>query len=380
MANTRVLDLGWREDSPTTHVKQAYRSKLEINYPLAHKAHFNDRRKLDGLSLDEWQVYEPDKNFHACAASAVASAIWACADRNGVGQFQPSVRFIYYIGRYLQNRETINEGVSIYSCLRACHAMGFCDEDAWKTLGKDVNEQPTLEAYNAAKQNGITTFEYCYREPDVDFAAAPETAPDAPAQRNLDVLKAELIGGSPVIFGMLVDQAYLNGTTTRGVVQPPQRDRVVDRHCTLLVGYEDDASGNGDGYFIVRDSLGRARGENGYVKLAYAYLADTSLTNDFWVVRSLGRDAGEGSPATVADDSLSGKRLQYINDAGKFRVAVMNAYRGYKAAQAKQSQALAGAASPPIVDQISRSTGSKQVSDSGAGGSLPPTASPGSAT
>ncbi len=48
-------------------------------------------------------------------------------------------------------------------------------------------------------------------------------------------------------------------------------------HGLLIVGYVDNASSPGGGYFIVRNSLGEAWGNRGYGKLPYAYVACFAL-------------------------------------------------------------------------------------------------------
>src|SRR5215468_5442309 len=83
-------------------------------------------------------LYDRSRIFHACAASAVAAAIEIANARRARGDgddshhvprgFQPSIRFLYYVGRYLQLRERENDGASIYATLRAAQILGFCDE------------------------------------------------------------------------------------------------------------------------------------------------------------------------------------------------------------------------------------------------------------
>ena len=55
------------------------------------------------------------------------------------------------------------------------------------------------------------------------------------------------------------------------------KDAWLGVHGMLIVGYVDNASSPGGGYFIVRNSLGEAWGNRGYGKLPYAYVACFAL-------------------------------------------------------------------------------------------------------
>ena len=55
------------------------------------------------------------------------------------------------------------------------------------------------------------------------------------------------------------------------------KDEWLGVHGMLIVGYADNASAPGGGYFIVRNSLGEAWGNRGYGKLPYAYVACFAL-------------------------------------------------------------------------------------------------------
>ena len=55
------------------------------------------------------------------------------------------------------------------------------------------------------------------------------------------------------------------------------KDAWLGVHGMLIVGYVDNASSPGGGYFLVRNSLGEAWGNRGYGKLPYAYVACFAL-------------------------------------------------------------------------------------------------------
>lgn len=73
-------------------------------------------------------------------------------------------------------------------------------------------------------------------------------------------------------------------------------------HGMLIVGYVDNASSPGGGYFIVRNSLGEAWGNRGYGKLPYAYVACFALEAGT-ILQDLVDYTGDGYGGLHADGS-----------------------------------------------------------------------------
>ena len=61
-------------------------------------------------------------------------------------------------------------------------------------------------------------------------------------------------------------------------------------HAVALVGYDDNKvmPDGSKGAFLVRNSWGTGWGVqgSGYYFMAYNYVSDTSLCNDFWIIQS----------------------------------------------------------------------------------------------
>jgi C1A family cysteine protease/fibronectin type 3 domain-containing protein len=85
---------------------------------------------------------------------------------------------------------------------------------------------------------------------------------------NIQAVKAELAAGRPVIFGIVVDDAFYN-LGTKVYDQP--KGRSYGGHAMTLVGYDDSkTSPKGDrGAFKLINSWGREWGENGYGWISY---------------------------------------------------------------------------------------------------------------
>lgn len=59
-----------------------------------------------------------------------------------------------------------------------------------------------------------------------------------------------------------------------GMMYVPPREGVYDGHSVIVIGYQDEASAPGGGYFIIKNSFGKNWGDMGYGKMPYEYAAN----------------------------------------------------------------------------------------------------------
>ena len=83
------------------------------------------------------------------------------------------------------------------------------------------------------------------------------------------------------------------------------KDEWLGVHGMLIVGYVDNATAPGGGYFIVRNSLGEAWGNRGYGKLPYAYVACFALEAGT-ILQELVDYTGDGYGGLNGDDGSYG--------------------------------------------------------------------------
>ncbi|HVN56050.1 MAG TPA: C1 family peptidase [Anaerolineaceae bacterium] len=96
------------------------------------------------------------------------------------------------------------------------------------------------------------------------------------AARSVDDLRQALADGSPIAFATTVYN-YWFGATTGDIRLPLPNDPVAGGHAMCMVGYEDDPSVPGGGYFMIRNSWGtnwaaQSSIAPGYARLPYAYM------------------------------------------------------------------------------------------------------------
>ena len=94
--------------------------------------------------------------------------------------------------------------------------------------------------------------------------------------RSVAALRQALADGSPVAFATTVYN-YWFGATTGDIRLPLPNDPVAGGHAMCMVGYEDDPSVPGGGYFIIRNSWGTTWAAQssiapGYARMPYAYM------------------------------------------------------------------------------------------------------------
>jgi C1A family cysteine protease len=63
---------------------------------------------------------------------------------------------------------------------------------------------------------------------------------------------------------------------------PKAGEQQLGGHAVLAVGYDEDQQ-----RFIIRNSWGSNWGMGGYFTLPYSYLLQSTLSSDFWTIRSV---------------------------------------------------------------------------------------------
>jgi C1A family cysteine protease len=95
---------------------------------------------------------------------------------------------------------------------------------------------------------------------------------------SIDLLKAALAEGLPVVIGIDVYESFESeSATATGVIPMPNtsKEQLLGGHAICCAGYDDSSN-----WVIFRNSWGTSWGDKGYGYLPYAYF--DSLVSDMW--------------------------------------------------------------------------------------------------
>jgi hypothetical protein len=134
-------------------------------------------------------------------------------------------------------------------------------------------------------------------------------------------IKAKLEQDIPVLFGLYVDDAFVDPQIPLPPVvrAPDSANAAINRHCLLVVGYDYSSDSSDNDSFTVVDSLAPLRGNPARpttIDIAADYLLDPRFAGDFWVVDEV---------AIGVSPNLLAARDAYVADARQFRGRVTRA-------------------------------------------------------
>jgi C1A family cysteine protease len=198
----------------------------------------------------------------SCTANAIGAAIEFDQTKQGFTAAVPSRLFIYYNERALEGTIDSDSGAQIRDGIKTIASQGVCPETMWPYDEEKFSNRPSAPCYKYAKLH-----------PAVQYSRVPQ---------EIGQMKACLAGGYPFVFGFTVYQAFESDAITKsGIVpMPSSMETALGGHAVMAVGY-DDASER----FLVRNSWGPGWGMGGYFTISYAYLTNTNLAGDFWVIK-----------------------------------------------------------------------------------------------
>lgn len=237
--------------------KEVERNALELN--------FVNLRKGQPLDVGFESFYHRELNQLRMLAAA-NGGMAASAVQPYLAQFEAGVR----------ERFAAAPGCLLVSCFQALEEYGVCRRDLWPQARVQT---PSLFGSRASGR----------------IAFPPGTREEARKRRityglyrlgtpnNVDEIRNILAGENrrrpmPVVvtvdfFGGCDGETYaFPETEVNAEGHLVSVNAYEGRHALLIVGYVDNSSYAGGGYFLIRNSFGEAWGNRGYGKLPYAYL------------------------------------------------------------------------------------------------------------
>ncbi|MBK9259509.1 MAG: peptidase C1 [Polyangiaceae bacterium] len=227
---------------------------------------------------------ENQGDTNSCAANATAGAYEFLVKRHlGEDAYDVSRLFIYYNARSVEDPDNIeDEGTVLQAVIESLKMHGACSEETWAFDPEAVNEEPSEEAYDEARQFLIE-----------DTELVPT---------DLHAWKTALAEGHPIIFGVKLFGSF-DKHKKAGLVPVPSVSEAGREshggHAMLCVGYSDP-----DQVFIVRNSWGPEWGDKGYCYIPYRYLMNHEYNfGDSWIIKRI--DVLPPDEETWADDEES---------------------------------------------------------------------------
>lgn len=227
------------------------------------------QRRATAASVDLRSTgYLPDVwdqgDLGACVPHGEGAAYaFDVAKQGGPPNFKPSMLFVYYCGRTLENTVNSDSGLTITDGTKSLNRWGCPPDSDWPYDISKFTQKPPPQAFadGASRQS-------------VKYARVPGTVAD---------MQACLTAGYPIVIGFTVYESFESAAVAAtGVVpMPGQGESVLGGHCVLAVGYQPD------GTWICRNSWGVDWGIDGYFTFPQQYLTNPNLASDFWTVQQV---------------------------------------------------------------------------------------------
>ena len=197
----------------------------------------------------------------SCTANAIVSGLRQFLEiKNKAPNVVLSRLFLYWHERQLEGTLGKDEGAEIRTGMKLLKNMGVCPEKDFPYVISTYNDPPSKEAQDNAEAYKIE--EYSRVE-------------------NLDMVKAALAEGYPVVFGYSVYSSFKSeeATQTGRIPLPQEGEQLLGGHAVLAVGYDDFTE-----VVICRNSWGSKWGDHGYFYLPYDFWA-YNLVDDMWTAK-----------------------------------------------------------------------------------------------
>lgn len=239
----------WKKDKPDS------RDYLYASTPV---------RISSSVDLRPWcTLIENQGNLGSCTGQAIAGAI-EYLNKRANKQNDISRLFIYYYERALIGTVNYDSGAYIRDGIKVVYGRGAPVENLWPYQINRFAVEPSQVAQADAGLRKVTLYERI---------------------TSLDGCINALANGFPITVGFLVYSSFMSSTVARTGMMPypnVRRERLLGGHAVLLVGYN-----NRTKRFIARNSWGTTWGDRGYFYMPYEVISNRSMSDDFWVIRTV---------------------------------------------------------------------------------------------
>jgi C1A family cysteine protease len=206
---------------------------------------------------------EDQGNLGSCTGNAIAGAIELLDKRIGKN-LDVSRLFIYYYERVYIGTVNYDSGAYIRDGIKTCYTYGAPVENLWPYNITKFKTVPVAAAITDAAKRKVTSYQKA-----TDFNAVMDA----------------ITSGYPVVVGFDVYSSFQSASVARTGVMPypnTKTEKLLGGHAVLIVGYNKT-----NNTFIVRNSWGTGWGDKGYFYMPFQVIQNTSMSSDFWIVKSV---------------------------------------------------------------------------------------------
>ncbi|MCX5834725.1 MAG: cysteine protease [Deltaproteobacteria bacterium] len=287
MEETTKRGMGWLPDYPDF---RDYTVESEQISPILKKVRLlqTTRKVPEKVDLRSWcSPIEDQGELGSCTAQAGVGVIEYFEKRAFGKHMNASRLFLYKVTRNLL-KWTGDTGAFLRTTMGALILFGVPPEKYWPYQIVDFEKEPPAFCYAYAQNYQVISY---YR---FDPSGTSK-------EELLKRIKTNLAGGLPSMFGFTIYDSISQAEKNGRIPFPAPGEKVLGGHAVVAAGYDDrmkikNSEPGGKtttGALLIRNSWGKAWGEQGYGWLPYDYVL-TGLADDWWsLVKSEWIDTGE---------------------------------------------------------------------------------------
>jgi C1A family cysteine protease len=246
---SRIKRYGWRPDVADQRDYQYKATRTQI----ARLPREIDLRPFMSKTIKD------QKSLGACTGFGTGLLHSYAAARQNVA-LNSSPLFIYYNARLLEGTVGFDAGAEIRNAIKGIALYGACDEVAWPYRISYFSRRPGTAAYSQGSKRQALVYQRIDNE-------------------NLNLIKARLASGHPVVIGMGVYESFEYIGSDGLMPMPHRSEQLLGGHAVALVGYNDYKK-----RFIARNSWGKSWGHKGDFYIPYPFVGSTSYCDDCWTI------------------------------------------------------------------------------------------------
>jgi C1A family cysteine protease len=169
---------------------------------------------------------------------------------------------LYLSARKLENTVQWDAGAMIRNAIKGAAKWGATTEDLWPYNPSNFRLTPGTDALEEAKK---------YRA--VSYRRVP---------RNINCIHSALMERNLVVFGIMLYESFHDDkvVSTGMIKMPKSTEAPIGGHAVVGVGYDRISR-----TIICPNSWGTSWGDEGYFYLPEAYVLNSDLSDDFWIIR-----------------------------------------------------------------------------------------------